>query len=286
MRVGTDYRGYTILEVMIFLAVSGFMFLIAASFVTGKQSTAEFKQGTSEMNSQLRQVIGDVSNGFFPSTNDFTCLANPSGIVFNSSSNTQGQNEGCVFMGKILQFAPSDGGGSAYYNVMTVAGLRNVGGVPTGLPPQSFAEAAPQIVSKNSVVNLTRNRAIQWNLTVTRVYKTNTSGTYTDTGSIGVFNGFGTVANNNLQSGSQSSIALAIPGTSLGQPSSAVATLVKNPATRSQMDTDSAKNPDVSVCLKGNGARQYALIRIGGGNGERLTTSVHINSSPEGGCPV
>src|ERR1044071_4210461 len=75
MRGGEQKQGYTIVEVMVFLAISGFMFLIAAGFVAGRQSTAEFKQGMNSINDQMRQVINDVGNGFYPSNSDFTCNA-------------------------------------------------------------------------------------------------------------------------------------------------------------------------------------------------------------------
>ena len=47
--------GYTIVEVMIVLAVSSAMFLIAANFINGKQERTAFSQGSNEMVSQLQR---------------------------------------------------------------------------------------------------------------------------------------------------------------------------------------------------------------------------------------
>src|SRR5947209_7153977 len=91
-------RGYTIVEVMIFLAVSGFMFIIAAQFVSGKQAHAEFRQGMNDVKAQVQQTINDVANGYFPSNSDFSCNTESGRPQPDTGSTGQGQNKGCVFM--------------------------------------------------------------------------------------------------------------------------------------------------------------------------------------------
>lgn len=63
MNGGYQSRGYTIVEVLIFMAVSGLMFVMAVVFVSGKQANAEFRQGLYVVNSDIRSVINDVANG-------------------------------------------------------------------------------------------------------------------------------------------------------------------------------------------------------------------------------
>ena len=63
MNGGKRPLGYTIIEVMIVLAVSGVMFIIAASFISGKQESTAFTEGANEFASQLQQTIAEVADG-------------------------------------------------------------------------------------------------------------------------------------------------------------------------------------------------------------------------------
>ena len=63
---GRKSGGYTIIEVMIFLAVSAFMFVVAAYFIQGKQANAEFNQGMQAINSSMQKVINDVNDNNYP----------------------------------------------------------------------------------------------------------------------------------------------------------------------------------------------------------------------------
>src|SRR5690242_788053 len=126
MRGGTTHRGekrtgYTIVEIMIFLAISGLMFVIATSFLSGRQASAEFRQSMEDINANLSQIINDVGNGYYPTNNSFKCTTTGQTLDFSSTATTQGSNTGCVFMGKIVQFAPS-GTDRATYRVYSIAG--------------------------------------------------------------------------------------------------------------------------------------------------------------------
>jgi len=74
---GNKPHGYTIVEVLIFLAISSLMFLLAAGFISGKQSAVEFKQGMNDINTQIGSVVNDVANGQYPPSATFTCTAPP-----------------------------------------------------------------------------------------------------------------------------------------------------------------------------------------------------------------
>lgn len=99
--------GYTIVEVMIVLAVSGMMFVMAANFINGKQATVSFTQGANEMASRIQGTIDQVTDGRFSDVK-LVCDVLGSDITVSTplagSPDRQGQNAKCVFMGKFIHF--------------------------------------------------------------------------------------------------------------------------------------------------------------------------------------
>ncbi len=57
--------GYTIVEVLVVLAVSSFMFVIAANFINGRQERASFASGSNDLASALRNVLNQVADGHY-----------------------------------------------------------------------------------------------------------------------------------------------------------------------------------------------------------------------------
>ncbi len=264
MRGATGPRGYTIVEVMIFLAISGFMFVIAAAFVSGKQATAEFRQGINDINTQVQQVINDVSNGFFPSNSDFTCTANSSGPAPGSGRTTQGANYGCIFLGKVIQFGA---GNAASYNIYTVAGCQFTPCTTAGTSPNNLSDAEPTIIStKNNPFwhDLTQYELLNWGLGVTKMTST-VNGTASNIDAVGFF---GSLSNydpttGNLESGSQSLDVVTFTGTKEIAPSPPPPPPPDETATNMISDIDSTlnaanppgvtllSNPDILICFDG-----------------------------------
>lgn len=272
MRGGEQKQGYTIVEVMVFLAISGFMFIIAASFVSGRQATAEFKQGMNSINDEVRQVMNDVANGFYPSNSDFPCHTSGAGPPqFTGAIAEQGGNQGCVFLGKVIQFSvnsnPSD------YSVYSIAGRQNVGDTKTPAP-SSFVQAQPRPIT--SPVDLTQINHIEWSVRVTNMY----NGAATPANSIGAVGFFGSF-NTSSQGSSQTVTAVAIPHSQLnwsqGQMLSNALNLPSEPT-----DLDSAvaanPNPNILICFEG-AIGQFGSLRIGGNSGQRLSTNIRIGSN-------
>lgn len=102
MKGGKQPWGYTIIEVLIVMAVSGLMFVISANFINGKQERASFEQGSNQFASAMRGVIDEVVNGEYSDV-AISCDA-PGGTVRlgTSSPTTQGKNQDCVFLGKAV----------------------------------------------------------------------------------------------------------------------------------------------------------------------------------------
>jgi type II secretory pathway pseudopilin PulG len=271
--------GYTIVEVLIFLAISGFMFVVAAIFINGKQANAEFRQGVADTNNQIRTVINDVINGFYPSNNNVSCsvAGATSPPVFSNSAANQGGNLGCTFMGKVIQFDAANASGGhdgSHYNIYSIAG-RQYALNSISNPPQSFTDAAVRAIDDSSKgVNATDFKTLQWGTTVTAMYSVDSGGNYTPIGAVGFFSSFGNFSTTGtLQSGSQSPVVALVPGSQLGQKESDMV---------SEISTINGPllDPNVVICLLGANDKK-ASIAIGGSNGASLTTDVSIGGDPK-----
>lgn len=166
MKGGKSPLGYTILEVLIVLAVSGVMFIIAANFISGKQQKSTFQTGANELASQIQDAITSITDGQY-SDYPVRCSRDASGNINTTSGpGVQGGNEQCIFLGKFLNFNIS--GDDTVYKIFTVAGLRSVD--VKGTPPVDLNAAQPTALS-----SLTQTKGIPSNLSVTGV-KIHTSG--------------------------------------------------------------------------------------------------------------
>ena len=126
MKGGERPLGYTIVEVLIVLAVSGLMFGIAANFINGKQAKSSFQQGVNETASRIEGVISDVTDGHY---SDIRLKCTPSGanLTIVQASAGDPPNATCIFLGKILHFQKNQ----PNYEVISLAGARTkTGGAP------------------------------------------------------------------------------------------------------------------------------------------------------------
>lgn len=266
--------GYTIIEVLIFLAVSGLMFLSAILFISGKQANAEYQQGMNDINSQITTTINDVANGYYPSSQDFTCTvaspgSPPSFTHLPTGTQEAGSNTDCTFLGKVMQFGVNGSQGVGY-KVYSVAGRRFASG-STDSPPLTFVQAMPTAADNGSGVNLTVSKQLKWGLQLTGLYKatyTATSVSYAPIGSLGFFGNFGNISGGVLQSGAQSVVVADVPG-SLNDTE---ATTVQN---ITHVNTVFTSDMGVVICLQ-DGKGHKGSITIGSQNGSQLQTELKM----------
>lgn len=135
-----NYKGgFTIVETMIVLAVTGLIFLSAVALVSGRTGQAQFTTAIQNVQSQVAQTINEVSNGYYPNNTDFVCNTGAFGPVIDSGAAGQGTNQGCIFLGKVLQFNPA----VTKFTVYTVVGLDKPGDA-------SYFDAAPLLLAYGS----------------------------------------------------------------------------------------------------------------------------------------
>jgi hypothetical protein len=138
--------GYTIIEVLIFLAVSGALLVAAATVISGRQERIRFTQGVVSFDQQLQDTFNDVSTGFYPSRENFSCTS--SGKIVNITAgiqDKQGTNDGCIFVGKLLHFFIS-GSKNTEYKVYTLVGPRSATSIMDGIHGQFRILGTPQLL--------------------------------------------------------------------------------------------------------------------------------------------
>ncbi|MCA9324752.1 type II secretion system protein [Candidatus Saccharibacteria bacterium] len=145
--------GFTFVEIMIVLAVTGFLFVSVAVTFSGRQQKSAFTTAAQDIRLRIQQTITEVSNGYFPSTNNFSCTSSAANsITINAGGGgpSQGSNKPCVFLGKVMQFTTS--GDPQPYYINTVAGYRAT--VYTGLDnldPTYVTPVREQLSLKNGL---------------------------------------------------------------------------------------------------------------------------------------
>jgi prepilin-type N-terminal cleavage/methylation domain-containing protein len=275
--------GFTIIEVMVVLAVTGFMFLAALEATNGQISQATFTSGLSQLASQIQDGADQVENGSYSNVPLATCV--PPGIgstmgvqvSFPNGSAGQGSNSHCVFAGTLFQFVPA--GSSGDYEQLSLAASRTC---PNGAPlvlycydePTPFGGTGIGPIEPNP--NLTVQNSVPDNLTIQVMGYTDTiSGHHylltTHTTGTNVL--FGFVQNFGLglgQSGSQGSpyIVYYSASSSLSPASADNAVNGANLAQASE------------VCIGLSDGQQYAEIDIGASGTDQLSVSVvHVSEA-------
>src|SRR5438132_8093391 len=67
--------GYTLIEVMLFLAISSVLLAVSIVVVQGQSGAAEFKTSVDDVNQKLQQWIDQVHNGLSGNTSDASAPA-------------------------------------------------------------------------------------------------------------------------------------------------------------------------------------------------------------------
>ena len=277
-------RGFTIVEVLIVLAVTGALFVAAAILISGKQNQAGFNQAVQQLQSQIQQVMNDVSTGYFPGGASFSCSAPAGGPVTLSgaAANGQGANAGCIFAGKVLQFRVS-GTNPEAYNILTIAAAQKNA---SGQEATSLATATPKVVapalgSPANFPNLTTSTILQNGLAVSTSPTPavnmwyNNGGANVAVGAVAIVTSFaGYAANGTINSGSQQLSIVPVTGTTLGMTPVAAATAINTNLAASATAVTNPTN-GVSVCFASGGTKESGLITIGGG-GHPLAVTLKI----------
>lgn len=176
--------GYTIVEIMVVLAVSSVLFLLAAGFINGRQSNTAFTQGVNDMASNIQDVIQQVQSGKY-SDASIDCCFNGSGVSITTpggggcGSGTQGANPTCVFLGKLIYFSDDPANRDASYSVFTLAGGRiDTNGNAFTSPNAAYATVVNTPGGATDPLDLTTRQVTPQNLKIEKVTANGLARTY------------------------------------------------------------------------------------------------------------
>ncbi|HVX56617.1 MAG TPA: prepilin-type N-terminal cleavage/methylation domain-containing protein [Candidatus Saccharimonadales bacterium] len=269
-------QGYTIVEVMVVLAVSGMMFLLAANFINGRQARTAFTEGVNTMASNLQDLIAQVQAGKY-SDADLNCLFDGSSISFPNaeSTQTQGTNSACVFLGKIMYFSYDTSNPDSSYEIFTLAGGR--------VDSNGNAFTSPNAAFATVVTNpdLTARTVTPQNLTVSYVKAYDSGGVAHNTYGLGFFQNPALDVGGQVASGGVETINLYYlsPKLSAANNNETNARAEINPGGGGTLNT--AKSAD--ICLT-DGARHADVLVgapsfISSGGGNSLVVNVKMDDT-------
>lgn len=144
--------GYTIIEVMVVLMVSGVLLVSAIVLVGSLQPQTEFTQSVFDIQSRIESEIRGTGNTLFPNVEKYDCsiggdgrpqlLALPSG-----TTHKLGTNDACIFLGKAIRV--QTGSGNLYF--YSVLGRRTYLNNNVTTPVTSLDQANPTTALENNL---------------------------------------------------------------------------------------------------------------------------------------
>lgn len=260
-------RGFTIVEVLIVLAVTGALFISAVVLITGRQGQTEFDTAIHDAQSQIQQTVTEVSNGFYPNLGNFSCTASVSGPIISSGNTGQGSNTGCIFLGKAVQFAMPNTDPQQFDTYSIAALQRNA----SGNEISSLSEGKPAVIAPTTASPGTPNgvqtRQFQGGLTVQSMYY----GSGTKVGAVAFVNSLASYNNGAIVSTSQHVDVVPVANSVLGASAVAAADTINANLASSPSDPSGG----VFICLASATTNQSGLITIGS-NGRQLSVTLDI----------
>lgn len=279
-----DKCGYTILEVLIFIAVSSLMFVIAITAIGGRQQQVQFSQSTREVDAKLRDIINDVTTGYYPTNSTVSCEVIAGEVQIVASTNQEiGTNSNCIYIGKALQFSPD--GKSDVIRIYNLAGKRYADNSQN--PTLSINDAQPKAVALPDDSNFERSYEdypIPYGLEITKVIVPISASINKLYGVIAIVNNFG----DTTVSDGQTVQVGGIVGTSLGDSESTAVDLINQLTETSLFDPpqngffDKSETEGLTICLKSPDYKQASITLGKNGSG---TTELLLDKYVKG-CDI
>ncbi len=287
MKTGLKSEAFTIVEVMIVLAVTSALLIMSLRLITGQQGKTEFVQAINDIQSVINDTINHVSTGFYPKAGNFTCVASLAGArtdgktapVVTSVASNQGTNKDCAFVGEAIHFTQTSA-----YTLYNVIGLRLVTG--SNQAANAYSTAIPTAMAPGLTYNtgfpsnLSITSNMLYGLTVQNMTYVNSSNVSTTVGAVAFIGGL-TSTQSQVTSGSQQVSLVAIKDDLRSSSEPQTVDYINN------LNNVTGSNPEivnpaggVVICFKSGGSKQSGQLTIGS-NGRQVTTSLSIKNTTD-----
>lgn len=284
--------GFTIVETMIFLAISGVTFVMAVTILGNQQRKTQFDQSVTYMESTMNDISNDTSTGVFPEISGVRCTTSGGAgdIQFRDDPTANpGENNECVFVGNVVQLFDANESDEKYF-VHTLVGKND----PTS---NSFSDTDPvPLYSTNLIAgdsnfgeSGTVEFSLPWGTTIKRAfYKDSTNNTIYVRGVAYVYSNFGSkILDKTFTSGS-ASVGLYAAVASSNPQIMTNSVLSKSDFRDSISSQATSGNPTIyvavpdkiSICLEGVDGKK-AMVDIGSESG---TVSARTNFDVAAEC--
>lgn len=269
----SDTTGFTLIEVLIVLAVTGGLFISAVVMISGRTNKTQFEQSINQVTAQLRQNINEVSSGYYPNTG-FRCTPNGGTVTLSAGTTAQGTNSGCILLGRVLQFGIQNTDPEQIVSFPIAGRQFNNAGDQV----QSLNEAGPKAVSPSTTnpntPNSTTRQPLQYGLKVSKMYYNSEANKI---GAVGFISTLAQYEGTKIVSGSQRLSMIPVIGTDLNRSQASVAEAINTNLVSSPVSPANG----VYICFDSGTTNQSGLVQIGGGN-RQLSVTLTIKGNK--GC--
>ena len=282
-------HGFTIVETLIVLAVTGVLFLAAVLLVNGRQNRTQFMTAINGFQQQMQQIINETANGVYPRDTAYSCVkgvAAPPQLSIQAVADRQGQNAECIFLGKAIQFGVQGTDPQTYQVIPIVGNRMDASGANSDVEASTLyggtSGAYPEPAMAGDVHNLgIQGEApiiLQHGLTVTKMwYGTDPSDVNAALGTIAFLSTLPSPSGTGIASGSQTLGLYRVMGSKLQESTPKAVERIYPDGTTPLVAVSS-----VSICVASGTTNQSGLVVIGA-NDSSAATSVAVNLTIKSG---
>lgn len=146
-RMRASPGGFTIVEVLVVVAVTGALFVSVVLLVAGRQQKAQFQQAVNNVTAQIETAINEAQSGY-PGE---TVGCRNTGSTYTDTS----PDSSCIFLGKAIQFTNGAANERVAMGIHTIVGKRDSTSVADAQPYTFVFERKPlwydlQVISTNT----------------------------------------------------------------------------------------------------------------------------------------
>jgi prepilin-type N-terminal cleavage/methylation domain-containing protein len=283
--------GFSLIELIIVLAVTGLMLGSAFAFVQGKFHESAFNTAMRNIESRIRDIANDVSTGnaIDLGTKQCTVSGGVPTITDGGAPGRQGSNKDCIYVGRAIQFGQN---ANRAMSVYTLIGARETGTPPS--PSKSYSEAKPlalfPVTSPTAMPDLSEDIQFGASLRFTRLtarpIPSNPDPANSLYGTIIFGTNFGSVVGRpEADAGGQVNVFV-LPGSTSIDTKLATAILIKDKVKLMESTYPEYINPrdGIVICFRGGYRNHKGRIIIGGYQAPTLTR-LEIDPAGDTLCP-